>query len=114
MTTTIVLFTRDLRVTDHPALVAAAEAAEVVPLFVLDESILTGRYNAANRARFLADSLADLDESLRGLGARLLIRRGDPAGEVVSVAHEAGAQAVVASADVSAYAQRRQRRLRQA
>jgi deoxyribodipyrimidine photo-lyase len=114
MTTTIVLFTRDLRVTDHPALAAAAEAGEVVPLFVLDESILTGRYNAANRARFLADSLADLDESLRGLGARLLIRRGDPAREVVSVAHEAGAQAVVASADVSAYAQRRQRRLRQA
>ena len=34
----IVWFRRDLRVRDHPALVAAAEAGEVLPAFVLDAS----------------------------------------------------------------------------
>lgn len=41
MQTAIVLFTRDLRVHDHPALSAAARDAErIVPLFVLDDRIL--------------------------------------------------------------------------
>ena len=39
--TTVVLFTRDLRVHDHPALAEAAAVSErVVPLFVLDDSLL--------------------------------------------------------------------------
>jgi deoxyribodipyrimidine photo-lyase len=38
--TTIVLFTRDLRVHDHPAVAAASmTSAQVVPLFLLDDSI---------------------------------------------------------------------------
>src|SRR5262245_51246224 len=51
---TVVLFTRDLRVHDHPALVAACRAgAPVLPLFVLDDAILNGPFAAPNRVRFL-------------------------------------------------------------
>ena len=65
MRTAVLLFTRDLRVHDHPALAEAVSQAEsVVPLFVFDERIAAG----PNRVRFLLDSLADLRHSLRGLG----------------------------------------------
>ena len=60
VSTTVVLFTRDLRVHDNPALHAAvAGAAEVVPLFVLDDGVLA-RFGAPNRVAFLLDALADL------------------------------------------------------
>ena len=110
--TTVVLFTRDLRVHDHPALAEAAAVSErVVPLFVLDDSLLASDYARPNRVQFLLESLADLDESLRALGGRLVVRRGDPAREAVAVARASGAQAVFTSADVSAFARRRARRL---
>jgi len=66
MRTAVVLFTRDLRVHDHPALAAAARQAEsVVPLFVLDEGILASPFARPNRVAFLRDALADLDGALR-------------------------------------------------
>jgi deoxyribodipyrimidine photo-lyase len=110
--TTVVLFTRDLRVHDHPALAEAAAVSErVVPLFVLDDSLLASAYARPNRVQFLLESLGDLDESLRALGGRLVVRRGDPAREAVAVARASGAQAVFTSADVSAFARHRARRL---
>ena len=104
MKVAVVLFTRDLRVHDNPALTAAAEVAEtVLPLFVHDDGIAGTRYGAgANRGAFLAESLADLDESLRRLGAALVVRRGDVVGETVRMARKVEATAVFATADVSA------------
>jgi deoxyribodipyrimidine photo-lyase len=107
-----VLFTRDLRVHDHPALAKATAVAErVVPLFVLDEALLGGDFAGPNRLGFLLESLRDLDASLRALGGALVVRRGDTVREVLAVARSVGARAVFASADVSAYARRRERRL---
>jgi len=101
----VVLFTRDLRIHDHPALAAAAARAEsVVPLFVLDERIPA----PPNRLRFLLQSLADLR---RSLGGTLVVRRGDPVAETMRIVGETGAEAVFLSADVSMYAQERERRL---
>ena len=46
----VVWFRRDLRVTDHPALLAALDAAEeVVPVFVVDRTLLEGRPSASSR-----------------------------------------------------------------
>src|SRR6187551_1034880 len=105
----VVLFTRDLRVHDNPALAAAAREAErVLPLFVLDETLLAV---SERRAQLLAAALADLDRSLRRLGAGLVVRRGDPVAEAVRAVRESGAGAVFLSEDVSAYAQERERRL---
>ena len=50
-TTAIVWFRRDLRVHDHPALTAAARSADrVVPVFVLDDALLRGRFESGPRA----------------------------------------------------------------
>lgn len=112
MRAAVVLFTRDLRVRDQPALSGAvAEAERVVPLFVLDDGILDSGFARPNRVRFLLDSLADLRRSLRGLGGTLVVRRGDVVAETMKVVAESGAEAVFLSADVSGYAQARERRL---
>ena len=109
MDTAIVVFTRDLRLHDNPALhLACARARQVVPLFVVDPALRT---RSANRARFLAESLADLRTSLRERGADLVLRRGDPAAEVVRLAAEVHATAVYIADDVSHYATARRRKL---
>ena len=108
MRTAIVLFTRDLRVHDNPALAAAAEEAErVLPLFVLDDAILD-RFGAPNRLAFLGEALGDLADSLGGLA----IRRGDAVAETVTLARQVGAGSVFFAEDASSFAQRRERRLR--
>ena len=104
METAIVVFTRDLRVHDNPALATAcAQAERVVPVFVLDATLTT----SPNRTRFLLDSLADLREGLRERGGDLVIRSGEPVTEVMRLASEARAQAVFIADDVSRYAARR-------
>ncbi|HEX6205204.1 MAG TPA: deoxyribodipyrimidine photo-lyase [Solirubrobacterales bacterium] len=112
--TALVLFNRDLRVHDHPALTAAARAERTVPLFVFDERLLRSRFAAPNRVAFMLEALRDLDERLRRMGARLYLRRGDPVREAVAVARECGATQLHVSADWSAYARRREERLARA
>ena len=107
MPSAVVVFTRDLRVHDQPALRAAATAETTVPLFVFDDGILRGRFNRPNRTRYLLESLTDLDGSLRDRGGRLVARRGDWVSEVLAAAFEAGADAVHVSDDVSPFARRR-------
>jgi deoxyribodipyrimidine photo-lyase len=111
--TAIVLFTRDLRVHDQPALSEACESFDaVVPLFVEDEGIRRTRFGrAAGRQRFLDQALADLDASLRERGGALVVRRGDVVAETVTLAREVGAGVVLTSADVTPYARRREARL---
>jgi deoxyribodipyrimidine photo-lyase len=111
----VVVFTRDLRVHDNPALHAATASADhVVPLFVVDEQIARLDFNRPNRATFLAQSLADLDGALTSRGGRLVVRRGDVAAEVARIADETGAADVHLSADYSRYAVRREARIRDA
>ncbi|HEX5614618.1 MAG TPA: deoxyribodipyrimidine photo-lyase, partial [Acidimicrobiia bacterium] len=112
METAVVAFTRDLRVRDHPALRAAIDGAHhVVPLFVIDDHLVAGPHASPNRLGFLGESLRDLDDSLRRVGGRLVVRRGDWVSEVVRVVAETGAGAVHVSADVSQWATRRRERL---
>jgi len=107
----VVLFTRDLRVHDQPALTTALEeSGQIVPLFVLDDRMLE-TFGAPNRVAFLLDSLADLRRSLEARGSGLAIRRGDVVAETVRLALDHDAGSVHLSEDVSAYAQQRERRL---
>jgi deoxyribodipyrimidine photo-lyase len=109
MKTAVVLFTRDLRVRDNPALAAACEQADLVaPLFAVDTTLMT---TAPNRARFLLESLTDLREELRSRGGNLIVRSGRPEAEAVRIATQAYAQTVFVAGDVSRYAARRQEAL---
>jgi deoxyribodipyrimidine photo-lyase len=110
----VVLFTRDLRIHDHPALSAAVEiASEVVPLFVLDDT-LWHQHRSPPRRAFLVGALADLRHGLRERGGDLVIRRGDSVEETLRLAHRAAASVVFVGADSSTHAQRRQERLARA
>lgn len=105
----VVLFNRDLRIHDHPALHdAVSRAHHVMPLFVLDDDIIG---SSPNRASFLLDALGDLRERLRRLGGDLVIRRGDPVDVTLRMARDHGAQAIFASDDVTVRARTRQQRL---
>ena len=106
----IMLFTRDLRLRDNPALDGAlTRAGAVIPLFVLDDRLLAAA--APNRVRFLLEALHDLRSSLRQRGGDLFVRRGDTVTEVIRLAQQAGAQGVFCADDVSGYAAGRSRRL---
>ncbi|MGW1724127.1 cryptochrome/photolyase family protein [Streptomyces sp. NPDC002306] len=115
MNVSVVLFTSDLRLHDHPALRAALDGSrEVVPLFVRDRAVDDAGFAAPNRLAFLADCLRDLDAGLRERGGRLVLRSGDVVEQVCKVAAETDADEVHLAADVSGYAQRREERLRHA
>lgn len=115
MSVSVVLFTSDLRLHDHPPLRAALRGSErVVPLFVRDPGVHRAGFEAPNRLAFLADCLADLDAGLRERGGRLVVRDGEVVDEVCRVAERAGARDVHLAAGVSGYAARRERRLRTA
>lgn len=90
----ILLFTLDLRLEDHPALVAAAAEGPVVPLFVWDGSPGGKRPIGGASRWWLAESLAALSISLAGHGSRLVLRQGDVAKAVVAVARAASARSV--------------------
>jgi deoxyribodipyrimidine photo-lyase len=106
--TAIVVFTRDLRVHDNPALhLACSRARQVVPVFVADPALRP----PPNRARFLTESLTALREELRERGGDLVIRHGDPVAEVMRLAGEVSADAIYIAGDVSRYAARRREAL---
>lgn len=107
----VVVFTRDLRVRDHPALLAANRADATLPLFVLDPATLVA-HRSATRTAFLLESLADLRAQLAERGGDLVVRHGDWVREVAEVVRSTSAQRVHLSEDVSAHAARRTERLR--
>ena len=110
MDAAIVVFTRDLRLHDNPALhLACSRARQVVPLFVFDPALNP----PPNRARFLAESLAGLREALCARGGDLVIRHGNPAAEIIRLATQTQAAAVYIADDVSRYAARRRHALQQ-
>jgi len=106
--TAIVWFRRDLRLHDHPALMAAADGHErLVPLYVLDPRLLRGRFASPNRAWFLLGSLRMLATDLAALGSPLVVRVGDPMVVVPEVALAAGATDVYVSRDHAPYGRAR-------
>jgi len=77
-------FRKGLRLHDNPALIAAlkplenGEILELKPVFVLDPSYDGVHVRVGpNRLRFLLQSLEDLDASLKKLGTRLYVVKGD-------------------------------------
>lgn len=109
-TTAIWWIRRDLRLTDNSALQAAlAQAATVVPVFILDDAALDSRYHrrAQMRKDFLFGGLHALDAGLRACGSQLLVRHGEPVAVLRTLLAECGAGAIFAEADCTPFAVRR-------
>ena len=102
----IMWFRRDLRLGDHPALLAAgADGCEVVPVFVVDPAFAAA---GAPRLAYLHDCLTALDADLRGRsGTGLVVRHGDPVSVISRLAAELGVEEVFVSRDYAPYGRRR-------
>lgn len=91
----LVWFRRDLRLADHPALAAAAASGHpIVPVFVWDQNDDAGPAPGAASRWWLHQSLPRLEASLRRLGSRLILRRGDAAQALLAVAAETQARRI--------------------
>ncbi|WP_031441207.1 deoxyribodipyrimidine photo-lyase, partial [Sphingomonas sp. FUKUSWIS1] len=77
MTTPVLLWLRqDLRLHDHPALVAATQEGPVIPVYILDDDA-PGDWAIGGAQRWwLHHSLEAFAKSLDKKGSRLILRRG--------------------------------------
>ncbi len=88
----IVWFRQDLRLTDNPALAAAAkQGAPVLPVYILDDEN-SGEWRMGGASRWwLHESLSSLNASLK---RSLYVARGDAASVLDDLIENTGAQAV--------------------
>lgn len=85
-------FRQDFRLNDHPALAAAvATGRPVIPLFVYDECVEVLGAAPKWRLGLAAECFAD---KLRGIGSRLVFRRGKAADVLAELVAETNAAAV--------------------
>jgi deoxyribodipyrimidine photo-lyase len=105
--TAILWLRRDLRLGDHPALLAASDAGPVLPLFVRDPRL--SRAGGARRARLEAS----LDAWRAASDGALVVRTGDPETVVAQVAAEVGAHSVHVTGEHTPYAVTRDARVAQ-
>jgi len=88
-------FRQDLRLNDNPALQAALEKkSPIVPIFIwAPEEEEPWAPGAASRS-WLHHSLTSLDQSLRKLGSKLIVRKGPTLSTLENLVQETGARAV--------------------
>lgn len=107
---TLLWFRRDLRLRDHPALIAAAEAdGDVLACFVLDPRLEAS--SGPRRLQYLGNALRQLRDDLDG---RLLVARGRPEKLIPALAEDVGAASVHVTEDFAPYGMRRDQRVRAA
>ena len=95
--TNILWFRQDLRLADQPALVAAVAEGAVIPVYVLDDASPGDKAMGGASRWWLHHSLEALDASLRALGSRLILRRGDALSVLSALANETGATRIHAT-----------------
>jgi deoxyribodipyrimidine photo-lyase len=114
MKTIIVWYRSDLRIHDHPALSrAVADADFVVPVFIFDTNLTRGKRAGSNRNRFMLECLQDLRESFKKRGGDLVIREGDPSGELKKLAQEINTTTIHYTSDYTPYALKRDKQIEQ-
>ncbi|CAN8259209.1 unnamed protein product [Cochlearia groenlandica] len=94
----LIWFRKGLRIHDNPALEHASKGSDFLyPVFVIDPHYMEPDPSAfspgssragVNRIRFLLESLKDLDSSLKKLGSRLLVLKGEPCEVIVRCLQE--------------------------
>jgi deoxyribodipyrimidine photo-lyase len=87
-------FRQDLRLSDNPALVAAARKGPVIPVYILDDEAADQWKRGGASRWWLHHSLVALDKDLQKLGSKLILRRGPSGKALKALVTETGAQAV--------------------
>ena len=91
----IVWFRDDLRLSDHPALHAAAKTgAPVICLYVFDDQGMNARPLGGAARWWLGQSLRALQKGLEAIGSPLVLRRGSAATVIPELARKADASSV--------------------
>ena len=73
----VLWFKRDLRVTDHAALSAAAVNGPLIPLYVIEPDLWAQPDMSARQYQFMCDSVAYLSSLLESIGQRLIVQVGE-------------------------------------
>jgi len=90
----IVWFRNDLRLTDHPALTAAAASGPILPLYILDDAT-PGRWRMGGASRWwLHGSLTALAGALKQKGGMLILRQGEAPKVLATLLDETKAAAI--------------------
>jgi len=90
----IVWFRQDLRLSDNPALTAAANAGPLIPVYILDDET-PGAWKPGGASRWwLHHSLVSLSADLEKRGSKLILRRGDANAVLTQIIAETNAQSV--------------------
>jgi deoxyribodipyrimidine photo-lyase len=104
----IMWFRQDLRLSDHPALTAAAAAGSILPVFILDdETPGDWRWGGASRW-WLHHSLAALSHDIP-----LVLRRGEAVAELEKLIAESAPQALYFTRDYAPWSGALERRVKE-
>ena len=107
MKRSIVWLKTDLRLQDNETLVQAiTQSDEIIPVFCFDESHFTTTAfgfskTGSFRAKFLIESIIDLDNNLRAIGSGLIIVKGKPEVEILALAKKFEVFKVFAKTEVA-------------
>ena len=108
MKTAIWWIRRDFRVSDNEALWAAInDSDQLIPLFVLDPTLIKSRFSSEKRLAFMYDGLHKIDMELRQRGSRLVVRSGSPTEVLAHLISETEAGTIYAESDHSPYSRQR-------
>ena len=107
---TLLWLRRDLRLADHPALIAAAERARgvsgtLLPIFIWEPGLIAGPRASANRTWYLRESLNELSRELEARGSTLLEVEG-PAASALPALVRAIRSSVQPSGEIALFATR--------
>lgn len=111
--TCLLVFTRDLRVHDNPALeIASKNYKTVIPVFVFIQELLFGENSSPNRTAYLLESLDDLDRNLKAMDSQLFTLEGDWVQKVSELALSLKVDAIAWARDVNQFGQDRDTKLK--
>ncbi|WP_425447534.1 cryptochrome/photolyase family protein [Dethiothermospora halolimnae] len=105
-------FRRDLRVHDNIGLYSSTlDHNNVLPIFILDENILDNKDICKKRIDFLFFSLKELNENLKSLGSRLIVRKGNPLDVLKNLSNEFDIDSIHFNRDYEPYAVHRDKEI---
>ena len=90
MVTQLVWFKRDLRLSDHSALCAAAAAGPVLPLFIVEPDYWAQPDVSARQWDFWKGCVEDVSDTVTRRGGALIIRHGEATAVLSALRHQIG------------------------